>query len=220
MARTKIPFVESDYEPEGGWLNAFSPLFEKYGSRPHPLTHKNRYELLIKVILSAQDSDKNINLVSEKFFEKFPTLEALSNAKETELFELLRTVKNWYNKSKWIVANAKSIGTEENIPKDMKDLTALRGVGRKSANVIISETTGIMEGVIVDLHTIRVTPRLQIAKGSDAEKIEKQLMKKIPSEYWQKLGMSLTFLGREICRPTNPKCEICPMNKVCKYQQG
>lgn len=217
MARTKIPFIESSHEPEGGWLKAFQPLFTKFGNRPHPLTYKNRYQLLIKVILSAQDSDRNINLVGEKFFEKFPTLEKLAEAKEAELFELLRSVKNWYNKAKWIVANAKKIGAEPRIPSDLKGLVSLSGVGRKSANVIISETSGEMEGVIVDLHTIRVAPRLGIANGDDPEKIEKQLMKWIPKENWKELGMSLTFLGREICRPTGPKCDICPAKTYCKF---
>ena len=102
----------------------------------------------------------------------------------------------------------------------MEGLRALSGIGRKSANVIISETGGMMEGVIVDLHVLRVAPRLGIAIGTNPEKIEKQLMEVVPQQYWRELGMSLTFLGREICRPTNPHCLECVMNPVCDYYKS
>jgi endonuclease III len=99
----------------------------------------------------------------------------------------------------------------------MAELIKLPGIGRKSANVIIRESGDHAEGIIVDLHVLRVAPRLGIAVGDKPEKIEKQLMEIIPQNRWNETGMSMSFLGREICRPTNPKCNICVMNKVCKY---
>jgi len=99
----------------------------------------------------------------------------------------------------------------------MEELTALPGIGRKSANVIMRESDIPAEGVIVDLHVVRVAPRLGIASGTDPKKIEKQIMDEIPSNDWGEIGMAMSFLGREICRPTNPKCLECPMNTVCEY---
>ena len=96
-------------------------------------------------------------------------------------------------------------------------MTKLPGIGRKSANVIIRESGGEAEGVIVDLHVVRVAPRIGVAKGTQPEKIEKQLMLALPREYWNNLGMAISFLGREICRPTNPKCDQCIMNQVCYH---
>ena len=99
----------------------------------------------------------------------------------------------------------------------MAELIKLPGIGRKSANVIIRESGDNAEGIIVDLHVIRVAPRLGIAEGDKPEKIEKQLMEIIPQNRWNETGMALSYLGREICRPTDPKCKSCMMNKVCRY---
>jgi endonuclease III len=95
----------------------------------------------------------------------------------------------------------------------------LPGIGRKSANVILRESGKPAEGVIVDLHVVRVAPRLGIATGADPKKIEKQIMEVLPQKEWD-AGMAMSFLGREICRPTNPKCEICVMNTVCEYYKN
>ena len=105
----------------------------------------------------------------------------------------------------------------------MDQLTKLPGLGRKSANVIIRESGDTAEGVIVDLHVLRVAPRLGIVTDEDAdkpEKVEKQIMAAVSKEFWNEAGMAISFLGREICRPTNPKCDICPMNTVCLYYQS
>lgn len=105
---------------------------------------------------------------------------------------------------------------DENIPLTMDELTELPGIGRKSANVIKKESGAKAEGIIVDLHVVRVAPRLGIASGTDPKKIEKQMMDVLPQTQWD-AGMAMSFLGREICRPTNPKCEVCVMNTVCAY---
>ncbi|MDO9612911.1 MAG: endonuclease III, partial [Bacteroidota bacterium] len=111
----------------------------------------------------------------------------------------------------------------ENIPRTMDPLTKLPGLGRKSVNVIIRESGDAAEGVIVDLHVLRVAPRLGIAAVEDAtkpEKVEKKIMAAVPQEFWNECGMAISFLGRELCRPTNPKCEVCPMNTICQYYQS
>jgi len=199
------------------WAEALKPLFKMFKGKKHPLDHKNRYQLVVMVILSAQDSDKHINTLAPALFQKYPTMKTLSTAKPGDLQPYVGKVMNFPNKSNWLIELANTVKDDKNIPMTLDELVALKGIGRKSANVIISESGGEMEGVIVDLHVVRDTPRLGIAEGTNPVKIEKQLMEKVPQKYWRELGMSLTFLGREICRPTNPKCPECPVNNVCRY---
>jgi endonuclease-3 len=208
---------------ETNWTQALQPLFTQYGKKKHPLDYQNRYQLVVMVVLSAQDSDKHINELAPKIFATYPTMNSLSRATIDDLQQLIGSVRNWGNKAKWLTQIAQAVGEDENIPHNLEGLTKLPGLGRKSANVIIRESGDNAEGVIVDLHVLRVAPRLGIADEKDAakpEKIEKQIMAVIPQEYWNEAGMSISFLGREICRPTNPKCDICPANTVCKYYSG
>lgn len=136
------------------------------------------------------------------------------------IIPLISTVRNFGNKSMWIVKMAQIVGDDSNIPKSMVELTKLPSIGRKSANVIIRESSGKAEGIIVDLHALRVAPRLGVAIGDKPQKIEKQLMEVIPQQKWNEIGMALSFLGREICRPTNPKCDQCILNLNCNYYKS
>lgn len=201
------------------WAEAIQPLIKKYKGKPHPLEYKNLYQLLVMVVLSAQDSDKHINQVAIPFFEAFPDMSSLARADEQMLFKFISKVRNFGNKTKWLMTLSKTLKEDKTIPLTMEGLTALTGIGRKSANVIMRESGKKAEGVIVDLHVVRVAPRLGIAIGTDPKKIEKQIMEAIPQKDWG-VGMDISFLGREICRPTNPKCEECPMNKVCAYYKA
>ena len=201
--------------PKVNWPEAIKPLIKKYKGKKHPLDYENTYQLLVGVVLSAQDSDKHINQLSPKLFEAFPNMEALSHCTPETLFPLIGSVRNYANKTKWLIALAQKIQNDENIPLTLDELTALPGIGRKSANVIKREAGAKAEGVVVDLHVVRVAPRLGIATGSDPKKIEKEIMEILPPEEWD-AGMAMSFLGREICRPT-PKCEICLMKQVCNY---
>jgi endonuclease III len=194
------------------------PLLEKYKGKKHPLDYQNTYQLLIMVLLSARDSDANINKITIPLFEKYPTMHSLSKAKIQEITTYIQTVTNYSNKAKWIYEIASTIKTDESIPTNLAKLTVLKGIGRKSANVILRETNQKAEGIIVDLHVIRVVPRIGLTlKFDDGNKIEKLLMQLLPYEIWNEIGMAFSFLGREICRPTNPKCETCPINKHCSY---
>ena len=195
-------------------------LMQQYHNRKHPLNYKSRYQLLVMVILSAQDSDKHINELAPVFFEAYPSMNSLAKATAEDLFQYLNTVRNFSNKSGWLITLAQTVGDDDKIPSTLAELTKLPGIGRKSANVIIRESGNKAEGVIVDLHVVRVAPRIGIASGTQPEKIEKQIMAIVPQEKWNDIGMALSFLGREICRPTNPKCDVCVMNKVCNYYNG
>lgn len=199
------------------WKAELQPILEKYKDQKHPLEYKSSYQLLIMVILSAQDSDKNINQIAVQFFEKFPNIESLANSNYNEIIPYLQTVKHYQNKANWILENAKIIKYNINIPQTMKSLTTLKGVGRKSANVIMKEAKIPLEGIMTDLHVIRVAPRIGIIKETkDGLKAERELMTVLPREIWNDIGMSISFLGREICRPV-PKCIECPINSCCNY---
>jgi len=199
------------------WNKELKPLFKKYEGRKHPLEYKNLYQLLVMVVLSARDSDRNINSLAPALFAKFPSMKHLAKATPEELHPFISKVSNFGNKAQWLTKTAKEIKDDKNIPLTQKGLTQYSGIGRKSANVIMSQMNAPAEGVIVDLHTLRVAPRLGIAKGTNPEKIEKQLMEKVPQRNWHILGMSLTYLGRETCRPTNPKCHECVVSSVCVF---
>lgn len=199
------------------WNKAFQPLLKKYQGKKHPLEYNNYYELLVMVVLSAQDSDRNINKLAPELFKAFPDMKALSKADGPSLLPFVSKVRNFGNKTKWLLALAATIKQDKNIPTSLEALTALPGIGRKSANVIMREMGIKAEGIIVDLHVVRVAPRLSLATGTDPKKIEKQMMDVLDPKDWGEAGMALSFLGREICRPTNPKCLECVMNKVCAY---
>jgi endonuclease-3 len=199
------------------WAKALQPLIDKYKGKKHPLDYKNLYQALVMVVLSAQDSDAHINKIAPALFERFPDMKALSEANTAELSEYLAEVRFHGNKINWLQEIASELKEDKNIPLTMKELTALKGVGRKSANVIMLVGGAEAEGILVDLHVLRVAPRLGIATGKDANKIEKQLMEKLPKSMWGEIGMAISFLGRETCRPTNPKHSECVVSNACEY---
>tara|TARA_B100001105_G_C22270904_1_gene390970 strand:- start:142 stop:786 length:645 start_codon:yes stop_codon:yes gene_type:complete len=207
------------FEENKDWATILRPLIAKYKGKEHPLHYKNIYQLLVMVVLAAQDSDANINKVTVDFFKKYPDMKALSKANTAELTEALAKVRFHFNKIAWLQEIAETVKEDKNIPNTMKELVALKGVGRKSANVILREAGAEAEGILVDLHVLRVAPRLGISKGKNADKIEKDMMAVLPKDMWGEIGMALSFLGREICRPTNPKHSECIVSEHCDYCQ-
>ncbi len=200
------------------WFEDLRPLLKKYKGRKHPLDYKSLYQLVVMVVLSAQDSDANINKIAPSLFEVYPNMESLSVSDIDKLIPHINKVRNFGTKANWIIEIAKTIKRDKNIPTTMEELLLLKGIGRKSANVIIRESGIQAQGIIADLHVIRVAPRIGLTTESkDGNKVEKQLMQILPKDIWGEIGMSISFLGREICRPTNPKCEDCPININCNY---
>lgn len=199
------------------WEAKLEPILTKYTGRKHPLDYQNTYQLLVMVVLSAQDSDANINAIAPALFEKFPTLKSLSEATTETFTPYITKVRNYTTKAQWLLEIAKTLQEDKNIPLNMQGLTALKGIGRKSANVILRETHQPAEGITADLHVIRVAPRIGIIKeGKDGIKVEKDLMQVLPKSIWSEVGMAISFLGRETCRP-KPKCEECIMADSCHY---
>lgn len=202
------------------WQKDIQPLIKKYKGKKFPLDYGNTYELVVMVILAAQDSDAHINKVAPELFKAFPNMKSLAKATEDTLHPLISKVRNFGNKTKWLMALAATVKDDKNIPMTMDELTELPGIGRKSANVIMRESGAEAEGIIVDLHVVRVAPRLGIATGTDPKKIEKQMMEVIDQKDWGEVGMAISFLGRETCRPTNPKHSECVMKNVCAYYKS
>ena len=202
------------------WAEILKPLIAKYKGKKHPLDYQNTYQLLVMVILSAQDSDANINKIAPALFETYPNMESLAVSNVDALIPHISKVRNFGTKANWLIEIAQIIKENKNIPLTMEGLTALKGVGRKSANVIMRETKQPAEGIIADLHVIRVAPRIGIIpETKDGNKVEKLLMQALPKEIWGEVGMAISFLGRETCRPTNPKHDECFVSKDCGYCQ-
>ena len=197
------------------WAQAIRPLLKKYKNRKHPLDYHNVYQLVVMVILSAQSTDDVVNAIAPAFFAAYPDMQSLTKVKPEELYAYVHGIRNFAHKAKWITAIAQQIKTDSAIPLSMDKLIELPGIGRKSASVILREAGAAAEGVIVDIHVIRVAPRLGITKETDPKKMELHLMKILPPAEWD-AGMAMSFLGREICKP-KPLCEKCLMNKVCTY---
>lgn len=200
------------------WDAKLQPVIDLYRGKKHPLEYEDLYQLIVMVVLSAQDSDANINKITPALFQKYPDFESLSTASFETLFPLVNKVRNFNTKSSWLLEIAKTLKSVDNIPTTLPELTALKGIGRKSANVIMREMKVPAEGIVVDLHVIRVAPRIGLANESkDGNKVEKQLMQILPKSIWGEIGMAISFLGRETCRPTNPKCNNCPIQNDCHY---
>ncbi|UQD56893.1 endonuclease III [Flavobacterium sp. K5-23] len=199
------------------WVSNLNPILTKYKDRRHPLEYKNLYQLMVMVVLSAQDSDANINSIAPALFSKYPNLESLAISNNEALFPYISKVTNFGTKANWLLEIAKILQKDDNIPLNMSSLIALKGIGRKSANVILRESNIPAKGIIADLHVIRVAPRIGIIPEiQDGNKTKKQLMQVLPKVIWGEIGMAISFLGREICRP-NPNCNDCPITTSCKY---
>jgi endonuclease-3 len=205
--------------PKTNWALATQPLLKKYRNKPHPLEYDNLYQLLVMVVLSAQSTDKLINSIREELFSALPNIKALAKVEAEEIIPYITKVRNFRNKAGWLSQIARIIKTDKDIPTTMDELTALPGIGRKSANVIMRGAGVVAEGVIVDLHVVRVAPRLGMTNSEDPKKIEQDIMAVIPSKDWGEIGMALSFLGRETCRPTHPEHHECVMSNYCAFFQ-
>ncbi|MFH1566098.1 MAG: endonuclease III [bacterium] len=181
------------------------------------LIHKTPLEFMVAVILSAQATDKSVNKVSPALFEKFQTVSDYANADVEELASYIKSINYYKTKAERIILACKFLENNfgGNIPSFVTELIKIPGIARKSANVISQEMFGVVEGVVVDTHVIRVSQRLGFTKEKSADKIEKDLMVLLPLEYWKDYGIQIVLHGRYICLAKNPKCLECPINKLC-----
>lgn len=181
------------------------------------LNHETPWQLLIAVILSAQCTDARVNIVTEELFKKYDTLEKIANADLKEFEQDIKSTGFYHNKAKNILACAKSLienyGGE--VPRTLEELTGLAGVGRKTANVIRGNIYD-EPSIVVDTHVKRISRRLGLTKEEDPTKIEFDLMKVLPKDYWILYNIQIITFGRAICFARNPKCGDCFLNDICK----
>jgi endonuclease-3 len=195
----------------------FSRLAAEYPDAHCALDFRNPYELLVATILSAQCTDKRVNMVTPGLFAKYPDARALAVANPAELEEMIKSTGFFRNKTKSLLGMANAV-TEKHggaIPDSMETLFALPGVGRKTANVVLGNAFGKDEGVVVDTHVTRLSNRLQLTSESDAVKIEQNLMAIFPRSQWTLLAHLLISHGRAVCDARRPQCDRCTVQALC-----
>lgn len=192
-------------------------LREEYPEAGCALEHKNKYELIVCVVLSAQTTDKSVNKISDALFEKYPTPYELAQADQEDVIDIIRTIGMYKTKSKNIIALAKALVADFDgqVPGDYDQLIKLPGVGRKTANVVLAVGFG-QQRIAVDTHVFRVTNRIGLVKEKDVLKTELALMKVLPEDRWTEAHHSFIFHGRNCCSARNPKCEMCVIADLCK----
>ncbi|MGD0027937.1 MAG: endonuclease III [Candidatus Bathyarchaeia archaeon] len=181
------------------------------------LNHSNPLELLVATILSAQCTDERVNVVTKSLFKKYRRAEDYAKADLKELEREIRPTGFYRNKAKNIRACGKMLVEEfgSQVPKTMEEILELPGVARKTANVVLSNAYGIVEGIAVDTHVRRLAQRLGLTKNDDPVRIERDLMNLVPRDKWMRFTDLLIFHGRRICTAKKPKCKECVLNKLC-----
>ncbi len=183
------------------------------------LNHRNSFELLIAVVLSAQTTDERVNSVTGELFERYPDAYKLANAEQEDVENIIRPIGLYRMKARNIISLAKVLVDQYNgvVPDNREDLESLPGVGRKTANVILSNCFDV-PAFAVDTHVSRVSKRLQIAmEEDDVDRIEEKLMAAFPEKLWGKLHHQFIFFGRYKCKARNPECQDCPFKDICNY---
>ena len=192
-------------------------LAEAYPDATCELTHRSPYELLAATILSAQCTDVRVNIVTPALFARFPDATALAGADPAELEELVKSTGFFRNKAKSLLGMARAVVARHGgqIPADMAALTALPGVGRKTANVVLGTAFGLATGVVVDTHVARLSGRMGLTREVEPERIERDLMALLPDTSWVALSHRLILHGRRVCAARKPACDRCSIAPLC-----
>jgi len=195
-------------------LKALKKLYPKHVI---PLHHKSAWELLCAVILSAQCTDARVNTITPHLFKKYPTVYDLAKANLKDVEKIIHSAGFYHSKALSLIEMSKRIcevyGGQ--VPQNMDDLLTLRGVARKTANVMLGDYFKKPAGIVVDTHVKRLAFRLGLTKNTDPVKIERDLTKIIPYKYWGWIAIALILHGRSICPARSPRCEECALNKLC-----
>ena len=195
----------------------FARLKRAYPDAHCALDFQSPYQLLVATILSAQCTDKRVNMVTPALFRRYATPETLAAAKPEELEEMIKSTGFFRNKARSLVGMATAISEKHGgvVPSAMEQLVGLPGVGRKTANVILGNAFDRNEGIVVDTHVTRVSQRLALTTHTDAVKIEQDLMPLFPRDQWTLLAHLFIEHGRQICIARTPKCAQCPLSDLC-----
>ena len=182
------------------------------------LEHRDPFQLVIAVALSAQTTDVSVNKATPALFAKYPTPEALAAADQDDVMEIIHTIGLYRNKSRNIIRLAQMLVSDHNgtVPCDFDSLVKLPGVGRKTANVVLAEGFGVPR-IAVDTHVFRVANRIGLTDEKNVEATEDELMRRLPEEMWIRAHHLLIFHGRKCCHARKPECEVCGLKEVCMH---
>lgn len=197
--------------------NILVSLKKKYPYANIVLRYSNPWELLVAVILSAQCTDKKVNEVTADLFKKYRVLDDYARADPREFEKMIKPTGFYRAKTKSILASAKIVKEKfaGRVPRTMEEILTLRGVARKSANVILGNAYGVVDGIAVDTHVRRLSQRLGLSRHHDPVKIERDLMALVPKNDWFRATYLLIDHGRAICAARDPRCDLCPLKNIC-----
>jgi endonuclease III len=201
--------------PDAGMV--YDRLLALYPDAHCELDFGTPFQLLVATILSAQCTDKRVNMVTPVLFSRYPTVASLARAKQEDVEEIIKSTGFFRNKAKSIIAMAGALVDRHGgqVPSTLAELVTLPGVGRKTANVILGNAFDINEGVVVDTHVARVAGRLGLTRETDPAKVEQELMKLFPQDRWTMLAHLLIFHGRRVCDAKKPRCSECTLAAIC-----
>ncbi|MFC1566853.1 endonuclease III [bacterium] len=192
-------------------------LKKEYPDTSTILNHRNPFQLLVATVLSAQCTDKRVNMVTPKLFKKYKSVKAFAGAQQSELEEDIRAIGFFRNKAKNIIGFSKLLLEKfhSKVPDTMDELLELPGAARKTANIILTQVFGKAEGIAVDTHVARISQKLKLTKNKDPKKIEYDLLNIIPKKDWLHFNSYLVNHGRAICVARRPKCGECKIARYC-----
>jgi endonuclease-3 len=221
-AKTKLPPTpkrgpKATRRPAPDPLVLYDQLLALYPDAHCELDFATPFQLLVATILSAQCTDRRVNMVTPVLFSRYPTVASLAGAKQEDVEEIIKSTGFFRNKAKSIIAMAGALVDRhtENVPSSLAELVTLPGVGRKTANVILGNAFGINDGVVVDTHVGRLAGRLGLTSETDPVKVEQELMKLFPRDRWTMLAHLLIFHGRRVCEAKKPRCSECALAAIC-----
>ena len=215
--REKSGDTEENFDARASVMKIIELLGKEYPDAKTALNYSNPLELLVATMLSAQCTDKRVNAVTKSLFKKYKTAIDYADAELGELEEDVRPTGFYRNKAKNIKNSSRLLVEKFNshVPETMDELLELPGVARKTANIVLSNAYGVIEGVAVDTHVRRLSKRLGLTDNKNPDKIERDLMKIVPKSHWKRITDLLIFHGRNICMARKPKCSSCVLNRLC-----
>lgn len=196
---------------------AIKVLADYYKDAKCSLDFDSNFQLVVALILAAQCTDARVNQIVPVLFKKYKNVYEIARASYEDVEEIVKPCGFYKNKARSIVDSANIIVEkfDGKVPNNMKDLCTLKGIGRKSSNIILQECFNTTAGIAVDTHVTRISRKIGFSNGKSQEEIEKQLTKKFDKKYWSKINHILVYHGREICIANRPKCDVCPIKDIC-----
>ncbi|MGW8288804.1 MAG: endonuclease III [Candidatus Bathyarchaeia archaeon] len=209
--------TETELDKKTRLLKIIELLEKEYPKAKTALHYSSPLEILVATILSAQCTDKRVNLVTPSLFKKYKTAKDYANADLAELEQDIKSTGFYRNKAKNIKNASRMIVErfDSQVPQTMEEILMLPGVARKTANIVLSNAYGVIVGIAVDTHVRRLSKRLGLTEKTNPDKIEKDLMQIVPKSHWKSITNLLISHGRAVCDARKPKCGICCLNKIC-----